>query len=330
MGKPTKMCVFEVVTQGGFGRLLKLEEGAMLELGRWEYRESPLPALGMLSSSASGLQVHGPSGSADRISTDDANTSTAAPSGEASDQTPATGGSTGPTPRHKKRFTNFHFRKRTTDRNVAGPALAVLDAESSSSPSNNPSPSPNADTNGTGNGNGNNAEKKGDTGGVGEKEEEGVKVTIKLMALDEDGKELESVNEQVTYLHVVRFGAKPVMGMAGVGAGGGVAAANAATSAGAEGEEESKDVKDTKDTKEVAAHVAAATQVEEDKRPWVVKVVKREATVSFCCVYSICGMYIDRKTTDRTAYIPPTRNLRPLLQLNHIRPRRPSSPNPQH
>ena len=29
----------------------------------------------------------------------------------------------------KKRFTSFHFRKRHQDRNVAGPALAVLDAD---------------------------------------------------------------------------------------------------------------------------------------------------------------------------------------------------------
>jgi hypothetical protein len=68
-----------------------------------------------------------------------------------------------------------------------------------------------------------------------EQADEGVKVTIRLAALDEQGTELASPNEQITYLHVVRFGAAPSEG-------------------------------------------------EEDARPWVVKVVKREATVSLTCL----------------------------------------------
>lgn len=60
-------------------------------------------------------------------------------------------------------------------------------------------------------------------------------MAIRLAALDEDGKELTSPNEQTTYLHIVRFGAPSVP-------------------------------------------VEGAPE-EEDKRPWVVKVVKREATI---------------------------------------------------
>lgn len=71
-------------------------------------------------------------------------------------------------------------------------------------------------------------------------EDDGVKVVIKLLALDQDGHGLSSANEQVTYLHVIKLGNLPAEG-------------------------------------------------EEDKRPWVVKVVKREATVSlfystFACI----------------------------------------------
>ena len=66
-------------------------------------------------------------------------------------------------------------------------------------------------------------------------ENEGVKVTIRLAALDEQATELASPNEQITYLHIVRLGAKP----------------------------------------------ADAEKGTEDTRPWVVKVVKREATVGF-------------------------------------------------
>lgn len=73
----------------------------------------------------------------------------------------------------------------------------------------------------------------------GKEEEDGIRVIIRLAALDEQGTELISPNEQLTYLHVVRFGTKSTPS-----------------------EEASEEV--------------------EDVRPWVVKVVKREATVSIC------------------------------------------------
>jgi hypothetical protein len=114
----------------------------------------------------------------------------------------------------KKLFTSFHFRNHR-HRSVAGPALAVVDA----------------DVGGTGTEGAKEEEGKNHT------DNEGVKVIIKLSALDEDGHGLASVNEQVTYLHVIRMG-------------------------------------------------SVATEREEDRRPWVVQVVKREATV---CLLFACS-----------------------------------------
>lgn len=192
-GKPdtsglSRLLVYETTTDGGFGKMLKFEDGAMLELGRFDYHRPATPA-----------------GDAPQAS------SSADPDKASPTETP----SSEPTQQRKKRFTNFHFRKRNHDRNVAGPALAVVDADAHPV--------------------------EGDK--AKEKEEDvGVRVTIRLIALDEEGKELPSPNEQVTYLHIVRFGAPPVA---------------------VEGAEE------------------------EDKRPWVVKVVKREATVRLSHVLSL-------------------------------------------
>lgn len=182
---PSPVLVFETTTDGGFGRKLGLDDGAVLELGRLEPRAAPAeesaaaPSAPALESTASG-PVRPPAGVPDRRS---------------------------------KRF-SFHLRRR--NHAVAGPALAVVDAETAA---------PTAE------------DATKDTASAKESDEEqGVKVTIRLSALDEDSKELGSPNEQVTYLHVVRFGAPPV--------------------------------------------AVEGTDPEEDTRPWVVKVVKREAVVS--------------------------------------------------
>lgn len=176
----SKILVFETVVPGGFGKILKLEEGAMLELGRFEYTQHHYAA--------------------PVVSSADAPTD-----GSSSD--PNGGDASGSTHGRRKRFTNFHFRKqRPQSHSVSGPALAVVDAE----------PATNTDVK------------------LKDDDKEGVRVTIRLAALDEQGAELTSPNEQVTYLHVVRFG------------------------------------------------VSTHAEDEEDKRPWVVKVVKREATVRIC------------------------------------------------
>lgn len=191
-GAHSKILVFETTTEGGFGKTLKLEEGATLELGRYEHRPTSTPET--------------------KPQEEVASTSTAppapVPSTAPAEDTPGTEA------HRKKRFTAFHFRRKSTQqRAVAGPALAVVDAEV----------------------------KEGEKGeGKEDHDDVGVKAMIKLSALDENGKPLPCVNEQTTYLHIVRFGTQPPAD-------------------------------------------------EQDKRPWVVKVVKREATVRCYLPTKTCG-----------------------------------------
>ncbi|KAI0090397.1 hypothetical protein BDY19DRAFT_939993 [Irpex rosettiformis] len=182
-GGHSKTLVFEATTAGGFGKTLTLEEGATLELGRYEHRPSSKLETTPKDEAAASSSTPPPA---------------AAPAPSLADETPAADA------HRKKRFTAFHFRRKSTqERAVAGPALAVVDAETKE-------------------------EDKGE--GKEDHDDVGVKAMIKLSALDENGKPLPCVNEQTTYLHVVRFGAQP-------------------------------------------------PAEEQDKRPWVVKVVKREATI---------------------------------------------------
>ena len=209
-----KILVFEAIVDGGFGKMLKLEEGATLELGRFERHPSGAPA-------------H----SDDRNGAVDKTTNaTVAPSNPTDDA---------PRANHRSRlFNNFHFRKPDQDR-VTGPALAVVDAEAVTT----------APT-----------EEGKDKENKVEDNEDGVKVTIQLVALDEQGKSLPSPNEQGTYLHVVRLGAKPA-------------------------------------------------DSEEDARPWVVKVVKREATIGphTFHLHEIYGLSSQSSaTTQATAPLPIT------------------------
>ncbi|KAG1745239.1 hypothetical protein EDB19DRAFT_1693290 [Suillus lakei] len=171
--------IFETVVDGGFGKMLQLDEGATLELGRFETEADTA------SSQATG--VPDSSRAADSVDS-------SAPASSRNNHS-------------RKRFTGFNFRKRSANTSVSGPALAVVDAEASA---------PTVEG----------SDEKEDKEDV----KDGVRVTIRLSALDEDGVDLSIVNEQVTYLHVVRFGAAP---------------------------EDEK----------------------EDSRPWVVRVVKREATI---------------------------------------------------
>ena len=124
----------------------------------------------------------------------------------------------------KKRFTAFISRRHQREQSVSGPALAVVDSEVPVSHDSNT-----------------------------QENKEGLKVIIKLAALDENGHGFSSANEQLTYLHVARAGAVPPEG-------------------------------------------------EEDKRPWVVHVVKREATVSHPDYLSA---YDPHSLLDRTPYLPP-------------------------
>lgn len=210
----SRVLVFQSVVDGGFGNLLKLEQDATLELGRFEQSAPPedVPS----EKSPADPQAMGTAAASLRNG------------------------------RPKKRFTAFNFRKRSGDRAASGPALAVVDADAA-----NTSPE---------------SEKE-----KGSKDDmrEGVRVTIRLSALDEDGMDVSTVNEQTTYLHIVRVGTSP------------------------------------------------ATD-EEDIRPWVVKVVKREATVS---VYYLLRTVLP-SLADWPAHVPSPRDLRSHCAV--IRSRSPS------
>ncbi|KAH9074158.1 hypothetical protein EDB83DRAFT_2355083 [Lactarius deliciosus] len=177
-----RITVYEAVTEGGFGRLLTLEDGATIELGRFEYMGQGSPAV-----------------DADKIPKANKTVVTTEVS-EVSEGPAQTIVTPAPVPTfenqenaRKRRFVALHFRRRVQNQSVSGPALAVLDNDAAAAT------------------------------------EEGVRIAIRLVALDELGKELSSVNRQMTYLHVIRFGPPVTDG--------------------------------------------------EDNRPWVVKVVKREATI---------------------------------------------------
>jgi hypothetical protein len=187
--------VFESIVDGGFGKVLHLDEGATLELGRFEHKHTEAETA---SSQITGV----PESSR---AADIANSS--APASSRND-------------RARKRFTGFNFRKRSANTSVSGPALAVVDAEASA-----PTVEGSEDK-----------ESKVEV-------KDGVRVTIRLSALNEDGTDLSVVNEQITYLHVIRFGAAP---------------------------DEDK----------------------EDTRPWVVEVVKREATVRFVYIFTLRFFYL--------------------------------------
>jgi len=188
----TRITVYESVFEGGFGRLLKLEDGATVDLGRFEHIATR------------GAQAVDVDHSSPKVETD-LITSQIAELPEIAAQPNIT---SAPTSDHqdnarKRRFTALHFRRRSQNQSVSGPALAVVDNDAAATTE----------------------------GGEREKDlpsEDGVRIVIQLVALDDFGKELSSVNRQSTYLHVVRLGS-PVVG--------------------------------------------------EDHRSWVVKVVKREATI---------------------------------------------------
>ncbi|EKM57540.1 uncharacterized protein PHACADRAFT_251225 [Phanerochaete carnosa HHB-10118-sp] len=186
----SRILVFETMTDGGFGKTLKLEEGATLELGRYEHQPHVKTSSTTSSPDLDEKKMGSPSAG-----------SAAGPSPEIPTLSPEDGAEASGA-RKTKRFTSFHFRKRTHEsRTVVGPALAVVDVEA-----------------------------KETTPDERDESNLGVKAMIRLSALDEGGKPLSCINEQTTYLHIVRFGAPP-------------------------------------------------PAEEDDKRPWVVKVVKREATI---------------------------------------------------
>jgi hypothetical protein len=226
----TRELVFETVVDGGFGRKLTLDQGAILELGRYEKdQSSKLPVVS-----------EEPSTSTQRRQSSSASTNAATANSAADDSSQRHNGD------RRRRFSHFHFRKRSANQSVSGPALALVDADHHHAQ--------------------NDAEDQGKKDGNGNGDEEaGVRVSIRVSALDEDAHPMRSPNEQNTYLHIVRFGSRP----------------------------------------------SVAMDSAEDTRPWVVRVVKREATVSRFISKSLSNT--NDTHIDRSTYIPPARNLWPVV-----------------
>lgn len=167
--------VYESVFEGGFGRLLNFEDGASIDLGRFEH---------IAAHGSQAVDADPPSHKIDK----ELITSEVSEVPELSPQPHSTPTST---PDHqenarKRRFSALHFRRRSQNQSVSGPALAVVD---------NDATAVNEDS-----------EREKDV-----QNDDGVRVVIQLVALDDFGTELSSVNRQSTYLHVVRLGS-PVTG----------------------------------------------------------------------------------------------------------------------
>jgi len=167
--------VYESVFEGGFGRLLKFEDGATIDLGRFEH-----------------IAAHGSQAvDADPLSNKFDKELITSEVSELPEVSPQPHTTPTPTPDHqenarKRRFSALHFRRRSQNHSVSGPALAVVD---------NDATAVNEDS-----------EREKDV-----QNDDGVRVVIQLVALDDFGTELSSVNRQSTYLHVVRLGS-PVTG----------------------------------------------------------------------------------------------------------------------
>ncbi|KAJ7211207.1 hypothetical protein GGX14DRAFT_449465 [Mycena pura] len=146
----------------------------------------------------------------------------------------------------RRRFTPFHFRRPgrpAASTAVAGAAVAVVDA----------------------------GDKKA---GAAEEEDDGkgVRLTIRLVALDAAGRELDAPNEQTVYLVIGRMGAAPHS----------TAAATSPAAASAEVPAETSDVKKDEESKskdEKHDENDTDSTPDPDTRQWLVRVVKREATI---------------------------------------------------
>lgn len=237
-----RLILFETTIEGGFGKKLHLADGAALELAKLEHA-AQLAIAAEAAASSNSADANAPEGESSKIL-------------EAKDH------------HSRKRLTFFrkkgnsshhhgpqpHSTSQTTTAPTvaAGPALALVDAESHQRPSGSLA-----------------TEAGAGHGGIGrdpkdrkkEEEDGGVKLSIRLAACDMDNKPLRVRNEQVTYLHIVRHGPVP-------------APPAAAATTGAEGEGGSTSNPPEADKTETSS----VTEVE-DKRPWVVKVVKREARI---------------------------------------------------
>ena len=168
---------------------MTIEDGAVLELERFEYvngvavgkvRE-PTEDKKMGSEGASPVVS---SGVSDATTNVDVNADNIA----ANENNASNSHSNNNNNNNRRRFSHFHFRRLNLQRRVSGPALAVVDAERNAVPQSGTTPD--------------------DTKAAKNRDGDGVRVTIRLVALDEQKMELDSPNEQLIYLHIVREGTK--------------------------------------------------------------------------------------------------------------------------
>ncbi|EAU89624.2 hypothetical protein CC1G_02513 [Coprinopsis cinerea okayama7 len=287
-----KLLIFESVCEGGFGRRLRLEDGAIFELGRFE----KVPKITTASASGEGEEGNPEEKDGGAVSKEASGSSS---NSETAQGVPTLtlntnlGNDNNNAPnRPMKRLTQaFKFRRHThnPNRTIAGPALAVVDAHAEEAQQN-------------ANGAPTNASSTAPSGQGKPAEEDGVKITIRLVALDEQGTELAAPNEQVTYLHVVRVGPRPTKERAPTSP----TSPTAQSPTAEEG-----------DKKEA---VEEQEEEEEDTRPWVVKVVKREATIGphTFHLHEIFGLTSSSSDTDVPAaqHSSPTHSYPPVYSHN--------------
>ncbi|TDL22838.1 hypothetical protein BD410DRAFT_814830 [Rickenella mellea] len=248
--------IFNTTVPGGFGRKLTLGEGAMLDLTRFE---------SIARDSASSSNAPGSSSSPDDEKEKDGQHVTVTSENVTPETTTPMANANS-----RKRLTFFRRKHDPGNARAAGPALAVVDAEA---PAADPTAVPSTASPAAAAAAGNPASAENVTKDkASKKDDEGVRVVIRLTALGSEDSEKERErerNEQVTYLHVVRLGAKSAP------------APSSAPSAGAdeEGGTTAAAGEGAKDVKEGTAKEETKEEKEKDERPWVVKVVKREAII---------------------------------------------------
>lgn len=237
-----RLILFETTIEGGFGKKLHLADGAALELAKLEHAAQL--AIAAEAAQSNSADVNTSEGESSKVS-------------EAKDHHSRKRltffRKKGNSPHHHGPQSNSNLQNNAAPTVAAGPALALVDAESHQRPSGSSTTDAVAGHGGSGR---DPKDKKK------EEEEGGVKLSIHLAACDMDNKPLRVRNEQVTYLHIVRHGPVP-------------APPDPATTTGATEGEGSSSSKPSESDK---TETISVTEVE-DKRPWVVKVVKREARI---------------------------------------------------
>ncbi|THG94803.1 hypothetical protein EW145_g8074, partial [Phellinidium pouzarii] len=275
-GEHDRLHLFEATVEGGFARKLTLSAGATLELAQLETAARAHQRARDVATST---------GAAANLSASDTNAGADAGMRDRERETRVAAAEA-----HARKRLTF-FRKKGNAHNAAGtgtgapvvaatagPALAVVDAEAAvhqdqaqaESAASAAAAATTSDTSSTGAGAGAGASRS-------EEDEEGVKVAIRLSARDIDGRPLCVRNEQVTYLHVVRHGLAP-----GHGHGQGHSASNVNLNLTSVPRLEGDSSNSNSNTNAADGAGVGAEHAEmeaEDTRPWVVKVVKREARI---------------------------------------------------